>query len=59
MLADLLLAVGIFAITFLVLRAAEWLYHRIRHTPDWSPHWGSWVFALLLALFGLISNLGR
>lgn len=52
-------ALAVFTLTFFVLRGAEWLYHQWRHTKDWSPHWGSWVFALLLAGYALISALGR
>lgn len=52
-------ALLIFAVTFLVLRGLEWFYHRWRRTPDWSPHWGSWVFAVLAALYTLVVSLGR
>ena len=52
-------ALLVFAITFIVLRCVEWLYHRLRRTPDWSPHWGSWAFAVLAALYALVSSLGR
>ncbi|MDB5178636.1 MAG: hypothetical protein JWN01_579 [Patescibacteria group bacterium] len=55
----ILVAALVFTGTFLGLRAIEWLYHRLRHTPDWSPHWGSWLFALLLAVYALVNNLGR
>ncbi|HUD10864.1 MAG TPA: hypothetical protein VMS08_00515 [Candidatus Saccharimonadia bacterium] len=58
MVTSLLTAAIVFAVTFALLRGVEWLYHRIRHTPDWSPHWGSWVFAILLALYALITSLG-
>ncbi len=56
---SLSLAFAVFALVFVGLRAAEWLYHRLRHTADWSPHWGSWLFAVLLAVFAFVSNLGR
>jgi hypothetical protein len=59
MLEPIVVAVITFVATFLILRAAEWLYHHIRHTADWSPHWGSWLFAVLFALFALVSSLGR
>jgi hypothetical protein len=58
-LEPLFAAVLAFAVVFLLLRAGEWLYHSLEHTKDWSPHWGSWVFALLAALFALIDQLGR
>jgi TRAP-type mannitol/chloroaromatic compound transport system permease large subunit len=48
-----------FALVFVLLRGVEWLYHRLRRTPDWSPHWGSWVFALLSAVYAVVNNLGR
>jgi len=54
-----LAAAIVFAVTFVGLRAVEWLYHRLRHTPDWSPHWGSWVFAVLLGVYALVTELGR
>ena len=53
------LALLAFAITFGGLRGAEWLYHRLRRTRDWSPHWGSWLFAILTALYVLVVSLGR
>lgn len=59
MLKSVIAAVLIFVAVFGCLRAAEWLYHRVRHTPDWSPHWGSWLFALLLSVYVLIDDLGR
>jgi hypothetical protein len=48
-----------FGLTVGLLRLAEWLYHRLRHTPDWSPHWGTWVFAVLAAVYAVASELGR
>jgi hypothetical protein len=59
MVESLLAALITFTVTFLGLRALEWAYHRVRHTPDWSPHWGSWLFAVLLALYVFINNYGR
>jgi len=59
MIESLLLAFAVFALTFVILRAAEWGYHRLRRTADWSPHWGSWLFAILLALYAFVNNLGR
>ena len=41
------------------LRLIEYFYHRIKHTPDWSPHWGSWVFAVLAGIYGFIADFGR
>jgi hypothetical protein len=59
MIEALLSALITFAVTFLILRGLEWAFHRyIRHNRDYSPHWGTWVFALLLAIYALISNLG-
>jgi len=55
----LLAAVLTGGLTFAILRAAEWLYHRWRATPDWSPHWGTWVFAALVALGVFVNELGR
>lgn len=56
---SLAVAFAVFTITFVALRGAEWLYHRLRHTADWSPHWGSWLFAVLLGVYAFINNLGR
>jgi hypothetical protein len=53
------LALAVFALTFVALRGLEWLYHHLRQTADWSPHWGSWLFAVLLGIFAFINNLGR
>lgn len=53
------LAALAFIVVFLGLRLAEYLYHRVRHTLDWSPHWGSWVFAVLVGLYVFASNVGR
>jgi hypothetical protein len=50
---------SVFALVFIGLRAAECLYHRLRRTPDWSPHWGSWLFAVLAGLYAVIDHLGR
>lgn len=58
-LEPVLAAVLAFAGVFVILRAAEWLYHRLRHTRDWSPHWGSWLFAILAGLYVLVSSLGQ
>lgn len=58
-LEPVLAAVIVFAGVFVVLRSAEWLYHRLRRTRDWSPHWGSWLFALLAGLYALFNSLGR
>jgi hypothetical protein len=52
-------ALAVFTLVFLGLRAAEALYHHLRRTRDWSPHWGSWAFALLCAGYALVSALGR
>ena len=52
-------ACAAFAIVFVLLRGAEWLYHRLRHTRDWSPHWGSWLFAVLTGLYAFVNYLGR
>lgn len=48
-----------FVVVFGCLRLIEWLYHRVRHTPDWSPHWGSWLFALLISIYVLVNDIGR
>lgn len=49
----------VFAVVFLGLRLVEWAYHRLRHTPDWSAHWGSWAFAVLAGVYVFVTNLGR
>ena len=49
----------VFVIVFLGLRCLEAGYHHWRHTPDWSPHWGSWVFAVLAGLYGFLAYYGR
>lgn len=59
MLAALIPALISFTATFVGLRVIEWGYHRWRHTPDWSPHWGSWLFAVLVGVFFFIEYLGR
>lgn len=56
---SLLTAFAIFTLFFLGLRGLEWLYHRLRHSPDWSPHWGSWAFAVLMAVYAFVTNVGR
>ena len=55
------LATGVvaFILIFLGLRLVEYAYHQIRHTPDWSPHWGSWVFAVLSGLAVFVFSVGR
>jgi hypothetical protein len=55
----ILVGTATFAVVFTSLRATEWLYHRLRRTPDWSPHWGSWLFAVLAGLYAVIDHLGR
>jgi DMSO reductase anchor subunit len=52
-------AVTFFLGIFLGLRLIEYVYHRIKKTPDWSPHWGSWAFAVLAGVYGFIANIGR
>jgi hypothetical protein len=60
MLEAILSSLITFALTFLALRALEWAYHRlIRHNKDYSPHWGTWLFAVLFAIYTLVNNLGR
>lgn len=59
MLEPVLAALAVFALVFIGLRGAEWLYHRLRRTPDWSPHWGSWLFAVLAGIYTCINQLGR
>ena len=49
----------VFVVVFLVLRGIELAYHRMRKTADWSPHWGSWLFALLSAVYIVVSDLGK
>ena len=56
---SVLIGLAVFALVFIGLRAVEWLYHSARRTPDWSPHWGSWLFAVLSGIYALINNLGR
>jgi hypothetical protein len=56
---SLLIALATFTLTYVVLRGAEWLYHRMKHTRDWSPHWGSWLFAVLTGIYFFISYAGR
>ena len=59
MLESAALGFGAFVLVFAVLRGVEWAYHHLRHTPDWSPHWGSWLFAALCGLYVFVENLGR
>ena len=59
MIEAVLVGIATFALVFVCLRGTEWLYHRLRRTPDWSPHWGSWVFALLSAVYAVVNNLGQ
>jgi hypothetical protein len=59
MLAAIATATITFVVIFAGLRLAEWLYHRWRRTPDWSPHWGSWVFAVLCGLYVFAVSWGR
>ena len=48
-----------FVVIFVVLRLLEFGYHKFRHMTDWSPHWGSWAFAVLAGLFTFASSWGR
>ena len=59
MLNSILIAVINFFIVYGVIRLVEYGYHRIRRTTDWSPHWGSWAFSLLVGLYVLVTDLGR
>jgi hypothetical protein len=59
MLDALVAAFAVFTLTFIVLRGVEAQYHKLRHTKDWSPHWGSWLFAVLFAVYFFVSGLGR
>jgi|GEM_PF-1619021 len=59
LLEPIIAALLAFAVVFAVLRGVEWSYHRLRHNRDYSPHWGSWLFAVLAALFILVDGLGR
>jgi hypothetical protein len=59
MLDALVTAFAVFTLTFIALRGLEWLYHKIRRTADWSPHWGSWLFAVLMAVYMFVVGLGR
>ncbi len=59
MLESLLAAFAYFTLTFFGLRAVEWGYHRLRKTPDWSPHWGSWLFAVLVGIYAFVHYAGR
>jgi hypothetical protein len=59
MIASLLLAFAVFILVFVGLRGVEWLYHKWRRTRDWSPHWGSWLFAVLMAVYTFITYAGR
>lgn len=52
-------AIMVFILVYGGMRLAEKLYHRVRLTPDWSPHWGSWLFAVLLGVYVLVTELGR
>jgi hypothetical protein len=59
MLRALLAGAVIFVIVFGLLRGGEWLYHHVKKTPDWSPHWGTWAFAALSAIYAVVTELGR
>lgn len=59
MLKPVLAAVIGFIVVFGLLRGGELLYHRLKKTPDWSPHWGTWAFAILFAVYAAITELGR
>ena len=59
MLESLLGAFAAFTLTFIILRASEWGYHHLRKTPDWSPHWGSWLFAVLMGIYAFVQFAGR
>lgn len=48
-----------FVIVFGLLRLVEYGFHRLRHNTDWSPHWGSWVFAVLAGVYVFASSWGR
>lgn len=59
MLNAVVAAIAVFVLTFVGLRGLEWLFHRFRRSKDYSPHWGSWLFAILLAAYAAFANLGR
>jgi hypothetical protein len=59
MLEALLGAFAVFTATFVILRFLEWGYHQLRHTRDWSPHWGSWLFAVLVGVYAFVMYVGR
>ncbi len=59
MFAAIIVGLLTFTVTAGFLRIAERLYHRARHTADWSPHWGTWAFAALAGAFAFVEFLGR
>ena len=59
MLEALLGGFAAFTVVFLGLRGVEWLYHQGKHTRDWSPHWGSWLFAVLVGVYAFVMYVGR
>ncbi|MDF2461143.1 MAG: hypothetical protein K0S68_546 [Candidatus Saccharibacteria bacterium] len=59
MLEALLAAFVAFTVTFVGLRLVEAGYHLVRRSPDWSPHWGSWLFAVLVGIYTFVMYYGR
>jgi len=52
-------AVIAFAISFLVLMAAERLIHRLSRNANRSYVWGVWIFSVLIAVYFFVTNLGQ
>ncbi|HSX02266.1 MAG TPA: hypothetical protein VLI05_03025 [Candidatus Saccharimonadia bacterium] len=59
MLSALLLAVVVFAASFVALMAVEKLIHRWTYNPDRSYRWGVWLFSSLFAVYAFVTALGR
>lgn len=47
-----------FVITYLVLTIIEKYIHKITHNPYKNYRWGVWLFAVLMAGYVFVTNLG-
>lgn len=59
LLEPVILAAGIFVLTFSGLMIVEHLIHRLTKNPDKSYTIGVWTFSLLAAAYTFLTSLGR
>lgn len=54
----LLAALLTFVVTYIVLTLIEKYVHKITQNPYKNYRWGVWLFAILMAGYVLVTNLG-